>query len=46
VIIIYLSENFRKSERLHILDTTRLEGTLPEDGNVMPKHVGPNIHNI
>jgi hypothetical protein len=20
-------------------------GTLPEDGNVMPKHVGPTIHN-
>jgi hypothetical protein len=20
-------------------------GTLPEDGNVMPKHVGANIHN-
>jgi hypothetical protein len=20
-------------------------GTLPEDGNVMPKHVGDNIHN-
>jgi hypothetical protein len=20
-------------------------GTLPEDGNVMPKHVGDNVHN-
>jgi hypothetical protein len=25
--------------------TQKALGTLPEDGNVMPKHVGANIHN-
>jgi hypothetical protein len=33
------------STALHLSISQKALGTLPEDGNVIPKHVGATIHN-
>jgi hypothetical protein len=33
------------STALQLIISQKTLGTLPEDGNVMPKHVGTTIHN-
>jgi hypothetical protein len=35
----------RRSIEKHLSEGKKALGTLPEDGNVMPKHVGATIHN-